>query len=155
MQAGRETAEAALLEGGTKLRLLPLGAHTYPQTSSGSRAPTKTVLRSGLIPSTPKPGTRCPSPDARSRKQSRSAPRCSPARLRTRGGGVRLQETARSQLGAPTSSTRPQTQPAHQADPGGHPSKHCLGPNLRSIYTYGADRSGDKEKNSRDHGDPD
>lgn len=29
-----------------------------------------------------------------------------------------------------------------------------LGLNLRHIYTDGADRSGDKEKSSRDHGDP-
>lgn len=51
-------------------------------------------------------------------------------------------------------ATARQTQPAHQADPGGHPNKHSLGPNLRRIFSDGADRSGDIERGSRDHGDP-
>lgn len=140
------------MEGATKLRAVTFWNSHVPTTPSGSRAPTKPALRSELIPSTtPKLGTRVSRPDARSRKQGRSAPRCSPARLQSRGWGwgcgSRKRRARNSELlPARRAATAPQTQPDHQADLGGHPSKHNLGLNLRRIYTDGADRSGDKEK---------
>lgn len=64
----------------------------------------------------PQAGCRCP---VASRKRGRPAPCCSPARLRT---GVRLQETALSQLGAPISSTH-QDRPADSTSPPGGPQR--------------------------------
>lgn len=71
------------------------------------------------------------------------------------GCGSRKRRARNSELRpARRAATARQTQPAHQADPGGHPNKHSLGPNLRRIFSDGADRSGDIERGSRDHGDP-
>lgn len=69
-------------------------------------------------PPSPSRGPGSPGRHAGSRKRGRPAPRRGPAHLRT---GVRLQETVRSPLGAPTA---PRAQPVHPADPGGQPSKH-------------------------------
>lgn len=127
LQAGRETAEAALLKGSTKLRAVTSWSSHVPPTPSGSRAPTKLSLRSGLVPSTPKPGypgvpVRTLGPGSRVAPPRAAAP---PAFGRRGGGwgvGVRLQETARSQLGAPTSSTR-RDGPADSASPPGRPRR--------------------------------
>lgn len=126
-------------------------AHVLPYTPSGPRAPTKSTLRSGLVPSTPKPGA-----GARSRPGSGVAPpRAAAPPAFGRGCGSRKPRSRSSELrSARRAGTAPQTQPAHPEDPSDRPSKRGLDPNLRHLYTDGVDRTGIAERGPRDHGDP-
>lgn len=133
------------LEGGIMLKAVI-------STPPGPPAPTKSAGRSGLFPSTRYPGV----PIATLGPGSKVAPPHAAAPPAFgRGCGSRKRCARCSELRpAQGARTAPQTQPAHPADPNGHPSKHGLGPHLRFIYTDGADRTGDAQESPKDHGDP-